>query len=39
MSEQDFYDAERCSFLELVASQATRARIDSMLDRGSPVRN
>ena len=38
-SEQDFYDAERRSFLRLVASEATRARIDSMLDSGSPIRN
>jgi 3-hydroxyacyl-CoA dehydrogenase len=39
LSEQDFYDAERRSFLTLVASEATRARIDSMLDSGSPIRN
>ncbi|MDH3535436.1 MAG: 3-hydroxyacyl-CoA dehydrogenase NAD-binding domain-containing protein [Gammaproteobacteria bacterium] len=38
-SEQDLYDAERRSFLALVATDATRARIDSMLDAGSPVRN
>ena len=38
-SEQDFYDAERRSFLALVASEATRARIESMLETGSPVRN
>jgi len=38
-SEQDFYDAERRSFLTLVASAATRERINSMLDAGSPVRN
>jgi 3-hydroxyacyl-CoA dehydrogenase len=38
-SEQDFYDAERRSFLSLVATEATRARIDSMLDDGSPIRN
>ena len=38
-SEQDFYDAERHSFLTLVASAATRERINSMLDAGSPVRN
>ena len=37
--EQDFYDAERRSFLALVASAATRERIDSMLDAGAPVRN
>jgi 3-hydroxyacyl-CoA dehydrogenase len=39
MSEQDFYHAERRSFLTLVASKATRARIESMLDSGSPIRN
>jgi len=38
-SEEDFFDAERRSFLTLVATEATRARIDSMLDQGSPVRN
>ena len=38
-SEQDFYDAERRSFLALVATEQTRARIDTMLDEGSPVRN
>ncbi|MGD2171986.1 MAG: 3-hydroxyacyl-CoA dehydrogenase NAD-binding domain-containing protein, partial [Gammaproteobacteria bacterium] len=38
-SEQDFYDAERRSFLALVATEATRERIDSMLDAGAPVRN
>ena len=38
-SEQDFYDAERRSFLNLVATAATRERINSMLDAGSPVRN
>jgi 3-hydroxyacyl-CoA dehydrogenase len=38
-SEQDFYDAERRSFLTLIDTEATRARIDSMLDAGSPVRN
>jgi 3-hydroxyacyl-CoA dehydrogenase len=38
-SEQDFYDAERRSFLDLVATAATRERINSMLDAGAPVRN
>ena len=38
-NEQDFYDAERRSFLALVATAATRERIDSMLDAGAPVRN
>jgi 3-hydroxyacyl-CoA dehydrogenase len=38
-SEQDLYDAERRSFLTLIATDATRARINSMLDDGAPVRN
>lgn len=38
-SEQDLYDAERRSFLTLVATEETRARINSMLDDGSPIRN
>ena len=38
-SEQEFYDAERRSFLTLIATEATRTRIESMLDTGSPVRN
>jgi 3-hydroxyacyl-CoA dehydrogenase len=38
-NEQDFYDAERRSFLTLVATAATRERINSMLDAGAPVRN
>jgi len=38
-SEQDLYDAERRSFLSLIATEATRVRIESMLDAGSPVRN
>ena len=38
-NEQDFYDAERRSFLALVATAATRERINSMLDAGAPVRN
>ena len=38
-SEQDFYDAERRSFLSLVATDATRERINTMLDNGSPIRN
>ncbi len=37
--EQDFYDAERRSFLTLVAGSATRERINTMLDAGSPIRN
>jgi 3-hydroxyacyl-CoA dehydrogenase len=39
MDEQQLYDAERRSFLTLVATAATRERIDSMLDAGAPVRN
>lgn len=38
-SEQDFYDAERRSFLTLIQTEATRERINSMLDAGSPIRN
>ena len=38
-SEQDLFDAERRSFLDLVATEATRERINSMLDAGAPVRN
>lgn len=38
-SEQDLYDAERRSFLTLVGTEQTRARINSMLDHGSPIRN
>ena len=39
MSEQDFYDAERTAFLKLVATEATRERINSMLDKGVVVQN
>ncbi len=39
MSEQDLFDAERESFLRLAKSSATQARIVSMLDEGSPIRN
>ncbi|MFT5658264.1 MAG: 3-hydroxyacyl-CoA dehydrogenase [Gammaproteobacteria bacterium] len=38
-SEQDLYDAERRSFLSLVAGEATRLRIETMLENGSPIRN
>jgi len=38
-SEQDLYDAERRSFLRLVSGKATRLRIETMLENGSPVRN
>jgi len=39
MSEQDLFDAERRSFLRLAKTAETQARIVSMLDMGSPVRN
>ena len=39
MTEQDFFDAERRSFLTLVSTASTRERMNSMLDAGSPVRN
>jgi len=39
MSEQDLFDAERESFLRLAQSSATQARIVTMLDQGSPIRN
>ena len=38
-SEQDFFDAERRSFLTLAATDSTRERIVTMLDDGSPIRN
>jgi 3-hydroxyacyl-CoA dehydrogenase len=38
-SEQDLFDAERTAFLKLVSTEATRARINSMLDTGSVVQN
>ena len=39
LSEQDLYDAERTAFLKLVATAATRERINSMLDTGTTVQN
>jgi len=33
------YDAERESFLRLAQSSQTQARIVSMLDLGSPIKN
>lgn len=39
MSEQDLFDAERKSFLSLVSTDATRERINSMLDTGTTVQN
>jgi 3-hydroxyacyl-CoA dehydrogenase len=38
-SEQDFFDAERRSFLTLASTESTRKRIETMLDDGSPIRN
>ncbi len=38
-SEQDLYDAERRAFLRLVQTDATQARINSMLDLGQTLRN
>ena len=38
-SEQDLYDAERRAFLQLVSTDATRERINSMLDTGTTVQN
>ena len=38
-SEQDLYDAERRAFLSLVQTDATQARINSMLDLGQTLRN
>lgn len=39
MSEQDLYDAERTAFLKLVSTDATRERINSMLDTGATIQN
>jgi len=39
MSEQDLFDAERRSFLTLVQTDATRERINSMLDTGKITQN
>ena len=39
MSEQDLFNAERESFLRFASSKDTQARIVSMLDLGSPIRN
>ncbi len=38
-SEQDLYDAERRAFLRLAKTEATKARINSMLDLGQTLRN
>lgn len=39
MSEQDLFDAERRAFLKLVSTDATRERMNSMLDTGTTVQN
>ena len=39
MSEEDLFDAERESFIRLARSSDTQARIISMLELGSPIRN
>ncbi len=39
LSEQDLFDAERRAFLKLVSTDATKARINSMLDTGKTVQN
>ncbi len=38
-TEQDLFDAERRAFWRLASSQATQARINSMLDLGQKIRN
>lgn len=38
-TEQDLFDAERRMFLELAQTEATQARINSMLDLGQTLRN
>ncbi len=38
-NEQDFYDAERRAFITLASTQATRERINSMLDGAGSIRN
>jgi 3-hydroxyacyl-CoA dehydrogenase len=38
-TEQDLYDAERRVFLQLAQTEATQARINSMLDLGRNLRN
>lgn len=38
-TEQDLFDAERRVFLQLAQSEATQARINSMLDLGQTLRN
>ncbi len=38
-TEQDLYDAERHAFLELAQTEATHARISTLLDTGKNLRN
>ena len=39
LSEQDLFDLERKAFVTLCQTQETRARIEHMLQYGSPLRN
>ena len=39
LSEQDFLDSERRSFLRLSQTRATRERIEGLLDSGKTIRN
>ena len=39
MSEDDILNLERRAFLALARTPQTRARIEHMLDHGSPLRN
>jgi len=39
ISEQDLFDLERKAFVTLAATPETRARIEHMLNHGSPLRN
>jgi 3-hydroxyacyl-CoA dehydrogenase len=39
MTEQDLFDMERKAFITLAQTAETRARIEHMLEFGSPLRN
>ena len=39
MSEEDICGLERRAFLSLAKTSETRARVEHMLDHGSPLRN
>jgi 3-hydroxyacyl-CoA dehydrogenase len=39
LAEDDLFDLERAAFLELIRTNATRARIRAMLETGKPLRN